>query len=112
MGMLKKRAEILLAGALVSCACSVAVGTGLADEQKNGETAFRRYCSECHFEGGNLVHADKTLSKADRERNGVRTVQDIIRLIRKPGDGMLMFDEKTLPDAEARAIAEYILTTF
>jgi cytochrome c6 len=32
--------------------------------------------------------------------------------MRKPGPGMTPFDEKTIPDRTARAIAEYILETF
>jgi cytochrome c6 len=40
------------------------------------------------------------------------TAKDIIKTMRKPGEGMSMFDEKTLPEAEAGKIAEYIINTF
>jgi cytochrome c6 len=112
MNKLKNYTRSLLTGSLCSIAFTGVGGTGLADAQKNGEAEFKTYCASCHFEGGNLIKADKTLSKADRERNGVRTAGDIIFLIRKPGEGMTVFDEKMLSEAEARRVADYILATF
>ena len=44
--------------------------------------------------------------------NGIRRAADIVRNMRNPGPGMTKFDEKTIPDETARAIAEYILKTF
>ena len=79
---------------------------------QNGEAEFKEYCAACHADGGNLINPAKTLSKTDREKNGITTAKDIIRIMRKPGEGMTMFDEKTLPETEAGKIAEYILTTF
>jgi cytochrome c6 len=32
--------------------------------------------------------------------------------MRNPGQGMTTFDEKTIPDKEAKEIADYILKTF
>jgi len=32
--------------------------------------------------------------------------------MRSPGPGMTKFDAKTIPDKEAKAIADYILRTF
>jgi cytochrome c6 len=112
MSTLKKHARYLLAGALGTAAFSIVGGTALADAQKAGETGFKTHCSACHFGGGNVIKPDKTLSKADREKHGIRTAQDIISLMRKPGSGMTVFDEKTLPDKDAKEIAEYILKTY
>ena len=102
----------LLAGAIGLFAFSVTAGLTMAATLQNGEAGFKEYCAGCHFEGGNLINPAKTLSKKDREKNGVRTVNDVVKIMRNPGEGMSTFDEKTLPETEAKKIAEYILTTF
>ncbi len=79
---------------------------------EKGEALFKQNCSPCHPDGGNVINPQKTLHKKDREANGVKTAEDIIGKMRNPGPGMTKFDEKTLPDADARAIAEYELRTF
>jgi len=78
----------------------------------SGEAEFKHRCSACHPNGGNIIRHKKTLSKADREKNGVKTANDIIKKMRNPGDGMTTFDEKTLPAPEAQKIADYIISTF
>jgi cytochrome c6 len=77
-----------------------------------GEAGFKEYCAACHADGGNILKADKTLSRKDREKHGIKTAKDIVRLMRKPGEGMTTFDKKTLSDKEAKAIADYIVKTF
>jgi cytochrome c6 len=42
----------------------------------------------------------------------VKSASDIVGNMRNPSPGMTKFDEKTVADADARAIAEYILRTF
>ena len=79
---------------------------------KIGEAEFKEYCAACHADGGNIINPAKTLSKMDREKNGIKTTKDIIQIMRRPGEGMSMFDEKTLPDAVANMISEYIITTY
>lgn len=86
--------------------------TGLYAGQVRGEAEFREHCSECHFAGGNIVKATKTLSERDRVRNGVVSANDILKIMRAPGEGMTRFDEKTVPEEEARKIADYIIATF
>jgi cytochrome c6 len=84
-----------------------------ADEKiKSGEDLFKQHCAVCHPNGGNIVNPKKTLKKSDREANNVKTVDDIIRIMRNPGPGMTKFDGTTISDAEARKIAQYILKTF
>jgi len=90
--------------------------TGLADTKKgekiDGAQEFKEHCAVCHPNGGNIVNAKKTLSKKDREANGIKTAKDIVKNMRNPGPGMNKFDEKAISDKEAMAIAEYILKTF
>jgi cytochrome c6 len=87
------------------------VGISKGQETK-GEELFKRYCAICHHDGGNTVNPQKTLSKKDRESNGVNTTGDIVAKIRNPGPGMAKYDEKTVTDKDAYEIAEYILNTF
>ncbi len=81
-------------------------------DKKAGETLFNQYCAACHAGGGNVVNPNKALHKKVREANGVKTVDDIIGKMRNPGPGMPKFDESTLPDKDARAIAQYEYDTF
>jgi len=89
---------------------------GLADTKKgekvDGKKEFEEHCAVCHKDGGNLISPTKTLSKKDRQANGVKSAKDIIKLMRKPGPGMTAFDGKTISDKEAKAIAGYILKNF
>lgn len=78
----------------------------------DGKKAFELRCAGCHPDGGNVVNPVKALHKINREANGVKTVKDIIKVIRKPGPGMPAFDKKAISNAEAKAIAGYILKTF
>jgi cytochrome c6 len=90
--------------------------TGMADTKKgekiDGKQEFEKHCAVCHPNGGNVINANKPLSKKSREANGVKSAKDIIGKMRKPGPGMTAFDEKTIPNREAKAIADYILKTF
>jgi len=77
-----------------------------------GEALFKQHCYPCHPDGGNVINPNKTLHKKDREANGVNTAADIIGKMRNPGPGMTKFDEQTLPDADAKDIADYEIKTF
>jgi cytochrome c6 len=99
--------SVLVIAVLVSEVAATAKGTG-----ETGEALFKRYCSLCHPDGGNNVNPQKTLHKKDREANGVKTASDIMGKMRNPGPGMTTFDEKTIPDKDAKKIAKYILKKF
>ena len=77
-----------------------------------GEEAFVKNCAVCHANGGNVINPAKPINKKALEAKGMRKPADIVRKMRNPGPGMTRFDEKTIPDKEARAIAEYVLNTF
>ena len=99
---------------LALLALSAFATTGMAEEKKGatGEELFKLHCAACHPDGGNIINPKETLSKADREKHGVKTAKAIIGKMRKPGPGMTKFDTKTIPDKDAKAIADYILKTF
>lgn len=79
---------------------------------KPGETLFKQYCVACHPDGGNIINPQKSLHKKDLEKNKIMTADDIVKVMRNPGPGMSKFDAKTIPDKNARQIAEYILSTY
>ena len=107
-----KLKSILLAGAVCILAIPVNLHTALAATSELGEAEFTEHCTACHADGGNIIKADKTLSLKDREKHGIKTANDIVNIMRKPGEGMTTFDKKTISDKEATAIADYIIKTF
>jgi cytochrome c6 len=105
----------LIPAALLSAICMFA-SIGFCDtkvgEKINGKKEFAEHCAVCHPNGGNIVNAHKSLNMNSLKSNGVKSAKDIIGKIRNPGPGMTRFDEKIISNNEAKAIAEYILTTF
>ena len=105
--------KITIAGVAAATMTAVVLLYSPADAaSKLGETQFKEHCAACHAGGGNIIKADKTLSRKDREAHGIKTAKDIVRIMRKPGEGMTTFDKKAVSDKEAKAIAEYIVKTF
>jgi len=105
------------ASAIATATVSAVIGlllwqTPLHAADKTGETKFKEHCTACHADGGNIIKADKTLSRKDREKHGIKTAKDIVKTMRNPGEGMTTFDKKTVSDKEAKAIADYIIKTF
>jgi|SRR5208283_3760886 len=97
--------------------CAFLVSGPLAAEKKEMETMsggaeFKEHCAVCHPDGGNIVNPAKTLHKKDLDANGIKKPADIIGKMRNPGPGMTKFDNNTIPDREAKAIAAYILKAF
>jgi cytochrome c6 len=80
--------------------------------QYDSKADFEMFCSGCHPQGGNSINPAKTLRKIDREANGIRTAADIVKIMRKPGQGMRAYTRQDLPNKRAKALAEYILKTF
>jgi len=78
----------------------------------SGEALFNQYCAVCHPDGGNIINPSFTLHKKELAAHGITKPEGIINKMRNPAPGMTKFDEKTIPDEEARKIAEYILETF
>jgi len=107
-----KRVLIIAMFAIAAVSISVMFAGGVDAAQPTGEALFKQHCAVCHVDGGNLITPQKTLHKKDREKNNIKTAQDIIKNMRKPGPGMTQFSEKTIPEKDAKAIAEYIMKTF
>jgi cytochrome c6 len=87
-------------------------GSNARADGKSGEALFKEHCALCHPDGGNIVNPKKTLHKKDLDANNIKSNNDIVRIMRKPGPGMNAFDAKIISDKDAKEIAEYILKTF
>lgn len=98
---------LALVFAATSCLADTAKGKPI-----NGKKEFEEHCTVCHANGGNTINQAKTLKKKAMEANGIRTAKDIIKTMRTPGPGMTRFDESTISNREAKAIADYVLKTF
>lgn len=81
-------------------------------ENREGAADFKKFCAVCHPDGGNIMNPKKTLHLKDRDSHNIKTKADIVKLMRKPGPGMSTFDSKTISDAAATEIAEYVINTF
>jgi len=107
--------KTLITTAILLAVC-LSASTGFCDTKKgekvDGKKEFMEHCAVCHPNGGNIVNAKKPLDRKSLKANGVKSAKDIIGKIRNPGPGMTKFDEKTISDKEAKAIADYILKTF
>lgn len=106
--------KILTVSILVLAVCSLAA-IGFAKETTKedvGEKLFKKHCAQCHPNGSNIIKPEMALGAKEREAHKLKTADDIVKLMRNPGPGMVKFGEKTIPEKDAKAIAEYILKTF
>lgn len=97
---------------IVALLLAVPASASGKDRLAEGKALFDKHCVQCHAGGGNIINPKKTLHAKDRKKHGIAKPEDIVKIMRNPGPGMLTFDEKTIPDKEAKKIAEYILKTF
>ena len=81
-------------------------------QARTGEALFKQHCAVCHPDGGNIVKPDHTLHKKDLAEHEITKPEDIVKIMRNPDKGMTRFDETTLPDKDAIAIAQYVLNSF
>ncbi len=88
----------------LALALTVSPETALAKGMR-GETVFKTKCAMCHPNGSNVMNPKLTL-------RGMRNSKIIIDKIRTGGGGMTAFDRKTISDADAKAVAAYIIKTF
>ena len=83
---------------------ATAVGAEPAKADK-GEAIFKEKCAACHPDGGNIMNPKETLK-------GLKDTKKIVAKIRKGGGGMSAYDAKAISDADAKAVADYIVKTF
>lgn len=107
-----KKIFLMLVTMLIFAASFSVINIQAAEKTMPGEKLFVKNCAVCHAGGGNIINPAKTLKQKDLNANNIKTPADIVRNMRNPGPGMTKFDATTIPDKEAREIAEYILKTF
>jgi cytochrome c6 len=73
--------------------------------ETGGEAIFKAKCAACHPDGGNIINPKETLK-------GIKDAKKITKKIRQGGGGMTAFDAKTVSDADAKKVADYIIKTF
>jgi cytochrome c6 len=83
-----------------------------AGKSQTGEALFKQHCAACHPGGGNIVNPAFTLHGKALMAHSITKPGDIVQKMRNPGPGMTKFDKKTIPDRDAKKIAEYVLKTF
>ena len=105
---MKKLLGITIAGFFLVSLCSAS----FAEKGKTGEALFKEHCAVCHPDGGNIIDPKDTLHGKDLKVHKITKPADIVKKMRNPDPGMTKFDKKTLPDKDAKKIAEYILKTF
>ena len=110
--MKRDQAILLIGSLLILTLVIVGMGSDVFADGKSGEALFKEHCALCHPDGGNIVNPKKTLHKKDLDANKIRSKDDIVKIMRKPGPGMNTFDAKLVSDKDAKEIAEYILKTF
>lgn len=88
---------------VVFMALAAFAATAVASDK--GEAVFKEKCMACHPDGGNIINPKETLK-------GLKDAKFIIKKMRTGGNGMTKFDAKAVSDADAKAVAEYIIKTF
>ncbi|HIJ96510.1 MAG TPA: c-type cytochrome [Desulfuromonadales bacterium] len=109
----------ITAGCLIGCSkeaprspVTPVTSSNQAGEIPNGEQLFKQFCSSCHPDGGNVSDPDRSLRGSALQKNHIAKPDDIVRIMRKPQSRMIRFDESTISDRDARALAEYVLKAF
>lgn len=108
---MKKITGIIAVTAALTAMAGLAFATG-GKATKKGEELFKQHCTSCHADGGNIINAQKPIGKKALKARGITDWKGIVKAMRNPGPGMTKFDAKTIPDKDAKQIAEYILKTF
>jgi len=87
-------------------------GANTQEAGRDGKALFKQYCASCHPEGGNVSDPERSLYGSVLKKRHIDTPDDIVRIMRHPMSRMIRFDQATLSDRDARAIAEFILATY
>ena len=110
---MKRACSIVVSALVLFVAVPAAVAAeGAAPDLKQGEALFSKHCSVCHPGGGNVINSKKPIDRKALESRNIKTPDDIVKVMRNPVAPMVRFDEKTISQADALAIGEYILKTF
>lgn len=74
----------------------------------NGGKVFNANCSACHIGGGNVVMVNKTLKKGALEKNGMNSIEAIVRQVTNGKNSMPAFKGR-LSSKQIQDVAAYVL---
>jgi cytochrome c6 len=76
-----------------------------------GKRLFLKHCAVCHPNGQNVVNPEKKLIKKDLDKNGLSTIDSLVRYMLNPGQGMpkLVHENEEITKDQATEIAAYIV---
>ena len=76
-----------------------------------GKRLFIKHCAVCHPNGQNVVNPEKTLIKKDLDKNGLSTIDSLVRYMINPGQGMpkLVHENQEITKEQAKWVAAYIV---
>lgn len=80
-----------------------------AGDVANGSKIFSANCVACHIGGGNVILPTKTLSKADLEKNGKNSLEEVITQVTKGKSAMPAFGGR-LSAQQIEDVATYVLS--
>jgi cytochrome c6 len=90
--------------------------SAIADEQPGidlteGKRLFLKHCAVCHPNGQNVVNPEKKLIKKDLDKNGLGTIDSLVRYMLNPGQGMpkLVHENEEITKDQATEVAAYIV---
>jgi cytochrome c6 len=109
MSRMAMLAVLTVSAFVLACA---APSPGTAEDAKSGEALYKSKCASCHPDGGNRIRPEKTLHAKDLEANNLASVEALVKYFRNPGKGMPKYTAKTLPDDQARTLAQYVLEKY
>jgi len=110
--LIKRVGTVLFCGAVFLGSIAACGNAGSDAPMLDGKALFEKNCKVCHPDGGNIINPKKTLARSDLAASGISSAGDIVKKMRDPGPGMTKFDKASISDAEADAIAKYILSAF
>jgi cytochrome c6 len=81
------------------------------DDITEGKRLFLKHCAVCHPNGQNVVNPEKTLTKKDLDKNGLGTIDSLVRYLINPGQGMpkLVHENEEITKDQAKGVAAYIV---
>ncbi len=103
---MKKILSILLVGAVIF---GFAFNRPALADAAAGGAVFNANCASCHAGGRNLVQANKSLSKADLEKYGMNSIEDIVTQVTNGKNAMPAFKGR-LKDTQIQDVAAYVLS--
>ena len=100
------RQTFLISFCLIFIYLSLPEELGAIDSVK-GEDLFKKHCSGCHINGGNIIRRSKNLKLSSLKRNGIDDPESIAKIARQ-GTGIMSGYEDVLGDNGDQFVANWV----